>query len=324
MSRVPTETDDPYWRPARPQDCALLVAVPLTRDAFLADVALATADDPGTARGDYAFNMAYQGHKGDAEAAWQADGLAVAKLASDLIEDARDSGFRYVSEDTDGAAFRQCMGSGASTILIVAHRRGAEVFDWDIRPGLHDQLLEVLSEPAPPFALRLSQSLAGLDLADAKVVRRGLNAFIASEQEPDDDTRDVLDALLRGGLVPGSCVELRDGYYKDAELADRMPPDWKGVIELSVCHSVRLAVALKQARKDRHIITNEAQKQPSRCLREMREAVLRLAHKPQPYVPLRAHIFCEYSEMLRGKQADADKSGPSRARKQSGKGIRPW
>lgn len=302
MHKALADVDDVYWRSVSPSDCALLVAVPLTREDFLSDAAMATAEDVALARGDYAFRMVSVGHNGDAEAAWRSDGLPVAELCRDLIDEAGNRGFRYVTDRADRMTFMEAMRSGALVTMLVAHRRGANVLTRDIRLGLRDRLSEAFVDPTNQSAARLAQCLAGVDLSDAKAIRRGFNAFI--EESPDrDDARDELDSLLADDLVPGSCVEFRDGYHKDAEVASWIPSEWKGIIELGVCHSIRLALALKQRRQNRHIVTNEAEKEPSRCLREMHEAVLRLALEPQPYVSLRAMIFAQYSSTLRRKSA---------------------
>lgn len=302
MSNFASRAEDVYWQRVSPSDCALLVGVPLTHDAFLSDLAMATVEDAALARGDYAFRMVSVGHSGDAEAAWKTDGLPVAELCRDLIDDACDCGLRYIGDQANRAAFLQAMRSGASVVLLVAHRRGADVLTRDIRSGLLDRLRSLVADPTSHSCMRLAQCLNGIVPTDAKAMRRALNTFIAAAPSPDD-ARDELDALFVSDLVPGSCVELRDGYHKDSEIAGWIPSDWKGVIELGVCHSTRLALTLKQERHDRHIITNEAEKDPSRCLREIREAVLRLALKPQHYVSLRAKIYREYSEVLGRKSA---------------------
>jgi hypothetical protein len=101
-----------------------------------------------------------------AEAAWRADGLPVAELCRYL------RGFCYLAEQADRATFLQAMGSGASVMLLVAHRRGADVLTRGIRSGLRDRLLEVFANPTNRFAGQLAQCLAGIDLANAKAIRR--------------------------------------------------------------------------------------------------------------------------------------------------------
>ncbi|MDX0722653.1 hypothetical protein GOD64_28235 [Sinorhizobium medicae] len=294
-----------------PSDCALLVAIPLTREEFLRDVEVATATDLRQARGDYAYRIASSSRDGDAKAAWVTDGLPVAELCHDLINDARQYGLRQVSERADREQFRRALNSGAKVVLLVAHRRGAEMLTRDILVGSGQQLIDNLDHHGSDLGRELACYLAKSQPEGPKAIRRVLNEFIGRAESPDD-VRDLIDHACSRHVVPGSCVELRDGYHKDHEIATWIPSDWRGVFDLGVCHSVRLALALKSQRGDRQVITNEAEKEPSRCLREMREAVVRLAVKPSHYASLRGEIFRDYSWILRGKNHAIDQPAAGR------------
>jgi hypothetical protein len=79
--------DEDFREPTSPRDCAVLIAPPLTREDFEADIAAAQKSVPARqARGDYAFRMVSQpDHGGNVEKAWREDGVVVADLCQRLI-----------------------------------------------------------------------------------------------------------------------------------------------------------------------------------------------------------------------------------------------
>jgi len=128
-----------------------------------------------------------------------------------------------------------------------------------------------------------------------------LDAFVESfgeEASACATVRDALDATLPGVLAPGNCVEFRDGVHKAVVLSTALPDSWSGIVELSVCHSMGLALALRAGRQDRRVITNEKRKFLDRVVPELRETWLRLAGMPSAYVPLRACVAHAYGSSI--------------------------
>lgn len=281
-------------------DCALLVALPLEREAFGEDVAAARIWDSRQARGDYALAVTIDSGLADADEAWSTHGATVAMLCKDLINEARSAGACFISETADADSFRRASISGASVLILVAHWKGSDIVRRDIGPGLGQRLRKLMEEPADAFEVRLATQLNDFGFSTVGEINLALNTFIQSSDDPAG-SRDELDRRLAGDIVPGGCVELRDGYYKPHELAHLISPAWAGLIDLNVCHSIRLAAALKQERGDRLVITNEAQKFPARCLRELREVFARLAVAGHDYLALRRDIFVAYSKLV-GKE----------------------
>jgi hypothetical protein len=299
---VSTPQDETSLAPSSPRECALIVALPLTKNDFLADVQAASEPDTTRARGDYAFGITRHGYQGDSEAAWCEIGVEVSKLCRDLIDEARGLGVAFLEEKGTFESLRQAATSGASTIILIAHWRDAFVSQYDLRTRVIQYLRSVPKSDA--FEQLLAVHLEGQrtrydDELGSKQIAQALNQFISSGEFADrETTRDELDSRFAGTFVPGSCLELRDGYHKAKMLATQVPNNWRGVFELGVCHSVRLAVALKDSCSNRLVITNEAQKQPSRCLREIRETLLRLSYEKMNYLVLRSKVFAEYSNLL--------------------------
>lgn len=278
-------------------DCALLVALPLDRDAFVGDVNAARELDIRRARGDYALTVTNDSGSVDAAEAWERHGARVATLCKDLIVEARAAGARFIAEAADAEAFQRATRSGAKVIILVAHWKGSDILRRDLGPGVGERLRTIQEKPADAFEARLSSRLAALGYSTAGKISLALNSFIQLDADPAD-IRDELDRRLAAEIVPGGCVELRDGFHKPQDLADLIAPCWAGVIDLSVCHSIRLALALKQGRGDRLVLSNEAQKFPARCLRELRETFIHLSARGYDYLTLRRDIFVAYSRLL--------------------------
>lgn len=292
-------SNEGLWPTNKPSDCALLVAVPLTCQEFVSDVDAAQLGDPRRVRGDYAYGIAHRSEPGTAELAWHQHGAAVACLCLDLIDEARALGVTYIAERAERIDLRHATESEATVVIIVGHWRGAKVSNSDLRDPFIRRAAELIESPDDDFERELSRYLIWSGHSTKSDIAVGLNEFLkGTTLKGPDDIRDELDRRFSDGLVRGSCLELRDGYLKPAEAAALVCPRWQGIFELSVCHSIRLALALKQGRNDRFVITNEAQKQPDRCLRELRETLLRLSARHSPYLSLRAAVFAATSNSI--------------------------
>ena len=291
----------PFERMVSTSDCALLVAVPLTVEEFESDVLAAVVSDTSKARGDYAFGMA---RNVGVQGAWNDNGKRIAELCECLIDDARRLGFRYVSARATGHTFAQAFGSGATVVLIVAHwREPGFIVASDLRAETPELVEKIAADTSDEFCVRLamhrpSRPYTASDESATRFARDWLLGFIGSFNERDlDGACDELDRRLAGSLVPGNCLELRDGYHKADTLVGRIPSEWAGIVDLGVCHSLRLAQSLKDNRDDRAILTNEHARYPDRCIPEMRETVHRLAAEPCQYIYLRSEIFKVYSAL---------------------------
>jgi hypothetical protein len=318
--------DERFTDPTFPEDCALLVAPPLCREAFECDVRAAQLDVPAPqARGDYAFQLARRSrHEGDLDAAWREDGAVVARLCLQAMSDARSVGVRV--HEGDLSSLSNALRQNPRAVVIIAHWRGCRIAATDLRLDALPQTLDSLSR-ADPFERELRNLMTRfLDSAHGRP-RAGVLADLlsrticeeAGHSVPDDDiveldtfmdhperaaligaVRDRVDCMLPNLVVPGNCIEFRDGYHKPDAIAAVFPEHWSGIVELSVCFSMVLARRIKQCRTDRRIITNERAKDPERCLPELRETFLRLTARKDNYAVVRAAVFCCYSSLTRG------------------------
>ena len=311
----------------RPSECAVLVAVPLSREQFEQDVAAAQTEIPAEhSRGDYAVRMARKDHYGgDLAKAWDEDGAVVANLCLKVIEDARSVGAHTYASATP-ETLSDAIRSGAHVIILIAHWKGSRILATDIRIP---PFKEFVGGPRPSHRLQrtvwdtLNRGIRedGGRLRSS-VIADQLNRLMCREAgyEIDDGdwldfdefmdgpedranigaARDQFDDEFAGIVVPGNCLELRDGYRKGKAVAGMFPDHWGGLVELCVCTSMSLAFAIKQGRDDRRIITNERAKDPERCLPELRETLLRLASGTHEYAALRGKVFAEYTGILSG------------------------
>jgi hypothetical protein len=317
--------DEMFIDPTSPAECAVLVAPPLTREAFESDVAAAQSHTPARqARGDYAFQLARKSqHDGNIERAWREDGAIVADLCNAVISDAKSVGIR-VYETATAASLTDAIRSGARVIVLIAHWKGTRVTAADIRMEALDGLADI-SLARDAFECRVQDRIANFvrrteGRIRPAVIADELSKLICSEAGypvdervlADLDTfmnsperaraigaiRDRIDAQFPDLLVAGNCLELRDGFHKPEAIASLFIPSWNGLVELCVCFSMVLALAIKQCRDDRRVITNEWAKDPERCLAELRETFLLLSSRRHNYAVLRGHVFSRYSAML--------------------------
>jgi hypothetical protein len=60
--------------------------------------------------------------------------------------------------------------------------------------------------------------------------------------------REHLDVCAEGSILPGNRVELSDGLYSAEEFRSAIPSKFTGVLDLTVCNSVRLGEVIKKTR----------------------------------------------------------------------------
>ncbi len=304
-----------------PNDCSLLIALPLDYDSFKKDVKMSMPVIPARyARGDYAFKMVNALSKTNVEKAWDKYGSVVASLCRDLISDAKSVGV-MIYENATRERLIQITEAGTPVLVIVAHWRGSRVLAADIRIDEFWNSLTAIKKSSDRFERNIFERLESLVsdttlVPKASVLADSISSAICMEAgyqnpKPDDNymndperliaigrIRDRVDTLFPNFLVPGNCLELRDGYHKASEIAGMFHKHWSGIVELAVCHSVYLAEAIKSGRDNCRVITNEQAKHPERCIQELRETFLSLSLGNQNYIKLRLKIFADYSQML--------------------------
>ena len=281
-------------------DCAILIAAPLDKNAFFSDLKIGFSKNPCMARGHFAVIQCCAENKVQLEKGWDSYEKHVIPFIKNLIIDSNRIGAKIDAEATISGimrAFQQ-----AKVVIILAHWRGFEWSDNDFALGAWTGICQRLKNPQGDLAKTLANLLQerfGLtsDAPRARMLAKAFDDFTTkSDLGSPEDIRDSLDKMFSDFVIRGNVLELRDGYHSAEEVAHVVPAEWSGIIELGVCCSLRLALALKQDRKDRRVITNENIKMFGRILSEINETLLRLADVPQPYVQLRQKVHSSFSQ----------------------------
>jgi hypothetical protein len=256
-----------------PADCALALAIPLTRTAFLGDL-----DSASTL--DFARSVARRCPATRREALWEDHYRPIAAIAlqvSDTVERQGVTVDRETTLETLRALFAR-----HAVVTVIAHWKfpGIEAADV-LDPG--EILRRIRSSPSP-VARHLRDCLSRTDAAllatsdDVVADRATLAAALDAALEPTrafyqrrvagpraEDllapplrlTRAALEEELAGALRPGRSVELRDDLWPVADVVDAVPLHFDGVIDLTVCNSVILGEAIKRSRRRCLVAVNE-------------------------------------------------------------------
>jgi hypothetical protein len=211
-----------------------------------------------------------------------------------------------VTRRTLGTLFQLC-----SVVTIVAHWRFAPIVEGDIIDA--DAIGQKLRAPENALQSNVAKRVAGL-LDQAPVGREApasypawiaglLNAMVKSTENAYESThagrrpiltatgpnvevemtRSVLEIAFPRELRPAGVVELTDGFASIPELINAIPPDYDGVIDLSVCHSTLIAEPIKRARPRCLVISNRRPAALAARLIRYRYVLRQLALQPERF-----------------------------------------
>jgi hypothetical protein len=282
------------------RNCALYLAIPLTRDTF--GVALARSDGC-----DFAAEIRKTFGECSDDALWLRYRPLV-DLAREVIDEADRAGVTVVPDASlDGWAHAL---TKFPVVTLLGHWRSSAIHAADIeRP---DVLLEALADRHSA----LWQTLRGfgdrLELprrCDLGTVVKWLNAALVGrlDHEQSRDAQIVereyrlyrrrphLDRALAGALRGGAAVEFADGFHPIAAILARIDARIAGMVDLTVCSSILLGEEIR--RKCRHCIVlgNAAPTAPAFRLAFYRQ-VVRLMRSggrsyPDTVMALRGYII---------------------------------
>ena len=238
----------------RPTDCALLVAVPLQRHEFLADLAAGT---------DFLANFVAAQSSRDLDVLW-ATYEASAATAASSAERAGRRGVTVVKRAVLADFARSLRQFQVTT--LVAHWRSALFRAGDIldpvavRQALAEGSDAVDSRPtdAANIAAALNHGLhrlagpavaPGSDSHGAAVETRRQYALWEARRALEP----VLGAAVRAG---GPAVEFSDGSVPIERVVTAVPEEFDGVLDLTVCNSTLLAEEVRRRCRRGLIIAN--------------------------------------------------------------------
>jgi hypothetical protein len=258
--------------PTPPALCALAVAVPLTREAFEADL------EAGAAM-DFSSKELLRGKP--REDAWQENGLPLATLCYEVCADAGALGVTVVERATLETVAQLFVRHEVVTIL--GHWRGPELLGADFRVdsrifvdhirrardplgwAIADRLQKEAVEQALAHPDRAARDAAFAELVETRVIGgdEPLTSAVPSGSVLIDRPslrarhRALLDAAYPDMLKPGNRVELRDGLHSPEALAACLPLGWTGVVDLALCQSAYVAHIVKGGQTHVRVVYNQ-------------------------------------------------------------------
>jgi hypothetical protein len=290
----------------RPRDCALALAVPLRRSEFLRDL------EPASPR-EYAkcYRHSHGGDALTAEALWSNKYERLeARPILQTIDEGRAQGVEVIPNCS--LAELAWLMRRKAVVVLAAHWRTGWLQRSDIRDlpaflrrlrGDEAGVVSALRSHLPPqwrTAIAdvdpddgLSETLMS-DLLEAinRVMEAGplekaAGPFREAPSLPIyylSRNRAALNRSCPEAIDDTEGVELEDGTFSAARVAETIGAGFDGLLDLSVCHSVILAEAIKRVNPNCRIMANQEQTPPAVRLRLFREVIRLLAQKAGNYL----------------------------------------
>jgi hypothetical protein len=272
-----TGTPDDLKTQTPPTACALAVALPLSRDAFMSDVA-------AYPEMEYSRGM-LRGRP--AELVWQNAGAAIARQCREVMTLAERLNVEVLAEaklSDLGPLFAR-----RQVVTVLAHWRGAMLRADDIVAAPSEIVATIRSAQTPVMSKLVKRiphttfdaiSSAEEDEARTTLVE-ALNSIIDSDQPllplvdesagvavvSDSPTvaawnRDLLDEAFGSALRPANRIELRDGLRSASDITAQIPDGFRGIIDLALCQSMIVARAIAAGQTRRRVIMHRRVVQP--------------------------------------------------------------
>lgn len=247
-----------------PGDCALALAIPLTRERFLA--ALAQPEER-----DFVFHF-LKGRslqRTEPEFCWQVYEAEEVAFVSAVCEQVAQCGVT-VFHDVDLAQLTAILGR-FSVVTLVAHSRFVEFVVEDIEKPfailgslrtpvseLHQEIRERVIKLDPDLLAGADDSVDGLRTRLCDVFRTIANeaerSYWDKEAQTNWDeeshfrarlTRSEFERAFPDAIRPARVIEFSDGLHTTPEFVQSIPIDFSGLLDLTVCNSVITAAAIR-------------------------------------------------------------------------------
>jgi len=286
-----------------PSNCALALAIPLTRERFLASLAQPEGKD-------FVFHF-IRGRglqRADPEFCWQVYEAEEAAFVSAVCDEVAHCGVN-VANDVDLNQLTALLAQ-YSVVTLVAHFRFVEFSIEDIdKPfailaALRDPVSELLQEIRkraieldPDLLANADYRVASLRIRlcdvfriianEAERIYWDKNVQKSSEQEDHISlrlTRLEFERAFPEAIKPARVIEFSDGLHTIPELVQSIPVEFSGLLDLTVCNSVITAAAIRSERQGCLVAGNrKAAELRSRMYLYGLEIDL-LKKKPRPFI----------------------------------------
>lgn len=257
----------------QPAECVLALAIPVTREAFEADL------DPASSK-DYAKAFSHTAAGLSADSLWR-DYCNVLRTVFETAESVKSLG--VVTEEATSLSALERLLSNFSVVTLVAHWRGAAFFDSDFLDpaSVAADLLDGTREELNPLRSSLAQDdlsvlrAAGDPAELCTGLRKAFNHLLVQQVLWDQGVpspifpggvkkdialtplqlaflnRHAIDTLFSDDrLRPGNRLELADDMWSIDDIVEAIPASFEGVFDLTVCNSVLLGDTIKRSRPD--------------------------------------------------------------------------
>jgi hypothetical protein len=218
-------------------------------------------------------------------------------------------------------------------VIVFSHWKGPEFSNDDFLAGFEENVTARLERIVHPLATAILQSMrlprrwlpfAARNPLDAReALRQSLDAPVQDQQTAGDmyyeldatrqaRRRDELDDWLNGLIQPGNRLELFDGLHSAHEISRAISPDFRGVLDLTVCTSTYLGDYLGRtaAQRFRTVQFLEPQDFLEASIR-MSLVLTLFAQSKLTYVAARSAVYEAYMRVIGDMARHRGRGGPS-------------
>lgn len=300
-----------------PRDCALALAIPLTCQQFLDDLAHPESKD-------YASHVKRINEQKsvDEEYYWNEVYGPLARNVTKICNEVEELDVT-VNRRLRLADLTDLLGR-FRVVTLVAHWRFTRIRPEDIldvfsflealqapQSRVQQSLLQAFTERSPQL---LNGSLSGYTSTELQEkVAETINSVIAAAHAlyrtggakggapvSDDEGLDVrpLDRLTRVAveqafpsyIVPGRAIEFSEGMYSVEEILNVIPYSFSGLLDLTVCNSVIIGEVIKNYRPDCRVAVNRYPAELYVRMALYKQAITLLSRHPAPYMDVLTKI----------------------------------
>jgi hypothetical protein len=263
----------------KPNECALALAIPLTRNDFSLGLDL-------NANKDFIKSLARRNVALTEDALWETVYAHTVTTVTSIAQAASAKGVTVITNATlsDVRGLLQQF----RVVTLVAHWRSARFYPADfLNPN---QLIKALEQPSTPlmesFVSLLPQNwLSTIQELEAnddiiqilpKTLAKEFNGFLTSfklhpdlvsNQTHQTTTCDVdyqkylnriaIDGIFRDFILPGNRIEFFDELHPIVDFVTAIPQNYDGLIDFTVCNSVLIGNTIKRQRRCIIIVNKE-------------------------------------------------------------------
>jgi hypothetical protein len=273
--------------------------------------------------GPYADYVGRAAALGPAQRIWEGGFRQVAAMAEELKREA--AGLGVVVADNARLQDLRTLFSSCSVVTIVAHWRGPEIADRDVKLDPTAIVDRVATERSPLADLMRAGLPAGwsekIRASEpsarsswlAEILDRRLGRPPPFLPPPEGGVwrmdpvtlrhfnRAALDSWWPEAFIAANRLELADGQHTADTIADCIGADWSGIVDLSNCQSAQMIDCIKQSRPSRLIIANEREADPISRMAVLRIVYDLLRSGTRNYASVRKEFVANLAAETRGR-----------------------